>query len=424
MSNELINTPKLNDFRSLINRSDVKQALNEAAAKNFSVDRLLRIMVTVVRGNEKLLDCTPKSLLAGIMSFSVLGLDPEPILGQGYLVPFWNNKKGCLEATFIPGYRGYITLARRSGEIASIAAEVVKDGDLFDYELGSSPFIKHKYAERDRGETIGAWALWKLNSGEIIPRYMPLDEINKHRERSMAKNSGPWVTDFDAMARKTPIRDSIKFVPLSVELATMTALDTCADVGRAQSSYLLPSLQEDGEDDFMGSGDDDNVIDVRGGESPVSVFDRQADTYMKKNKVAPELWNYFVEGSAKSAKLKVDQLKTEAAGRFDEFTQQFEVFARKRKGGPSTSKAAKKPEKEPESNPESGGGLSEEDKTLMLKMYGNPDLKEFDTFLMEEEGATPESLESVYANLYGMDNAETAAHVKRFKAWQATRADA
>jgi len=185
--------------------------IQRALPKHLDADRLTRIAMTTIRQTPELLDCNIQSLLAAVMQSAQLGLEPN-ILGQAYIIPYGK------EAQFIIGYRGMIDLARRSGHIESIYAHPVFDGDDFDYEYGLEPKLRHKPAIGDRGQFIGAYGVAKFKDGGYHFEFMPKSEINKRRARSAAKNSGPWVTDYEEMACKTVIRHMFKYLPISIEL--------------------------------------------------------------------------------------------------------------------------------------------------------------------------------------------------------------
>ncbi len=123
---------KANSIRKFFENPAIKTQLQKAVPNVLTVERLLRVAMTALRVNPKLLDCTQQSLMACILGCATLGLEPEPFLGQAYLVPYWNNQKKCFEAQLIPGYRGYLTLARRSGEVQSVSSRMVYENDAFN----------------------------------------------------------------------------------------------------------------------------------------------------------------------------------------------------------------------------------------------------------------------------------------------------
>ncbi|MFR1027701.1 MAG: recombinase RecT [Parasutterella sp.] len=118
-----------------------------AVPKHLSADRMARIAATELRKTPDLLDTTPASFMGAVMQSAQLGLEPGSALGQAYLVPF-NKKdqktgKWYKECQLILGYRGMIDLARRSGQVLSLSAFAVHEGDDFSYQLGLHPDIHH-----------------------------------------------------------------------------------------------------------------------------------------------------------------------------------------------------------------------------------------------------------------------------------------
>jgi len=196
----------------------------EAALPNVGVtaERLTRIVMTQLRVNEKLANCTPQSLLGALMLTAQLGLEPGP-LGQAYLVPFGN------EVQFIVGYKGLISLAYRSGGIVISAYEICQN-DLFKHDYGTGQVQHTFHLQKDRGPLIGVWAKAVMPSGQTSIRVMTKAEVEEHRARSRSKNNGPWVTDYDAMAKKTVIRALCSQLPLSSEAQKAIAADETAVV--------------------------------------------------------------------------------------------------------------------------------------------------------------------------------------------------
>ncbi|NNV04645.1 recombination protein RecT [Brevibacillus sp. MCWH] len=198
--------------------------IEKALPKHMDADRMARIALTTIRTNPKLLECSVPSLLGAVMQAAQLGLEPG-LIGHCYLVPFKNGKTGQSDVQFIIGYKGMIDLARRSGNIESIYAHAVYSNDTFEYEYGLHPKLVHKPAMTDRGEFIGAYAVAHFKDGGYQFEFMPKEEIEKRRKRSKAANAGPWVTDYEEMAKKTVIRHMWKYLPISIEIQQQAAQD-------------------------------------------------------------------------------------------------------------------------------------------------------------------------------------------------------
>lgn len=175
-------------------------------------ETFMRTILTTLQAKPELMDCDPKSLLMACMTCAQMGLDPNPQLGQAWFVPF----KG--QITFIPGYKGYIYLARNSGEIASISTQVVREGDLFEYEFGLDEKLKHRPNRGNADKPIThAWAMAKYKNGEHYFDVMTIEAVEQIRQKASSKDSPAWRNYHSAMVKKTVIRQIAKFLPLSVQ---------------------------------------------------------------------------------------------------------------------------------------------------------------------------------------------------------------
>lgn len=214
-----------------------------ALPRHMTVDRLTRTALTVIRTTPKLLQCSTESLCAAVMQAAQLGLEPG-LLGHCYFVPFWNSKRKSYEVTFIIGYRGLVELARRSGNIKTIQAALVYENDQFDYEYGIEPLLRHVPKFGDRGELVGAYAYAIAKDGGIQFEVMTLDEIESIRQRSKAKDAGPWVSDFGEMAKKTVVRRLSKMLTLSVQAQETIEKDAQIEYGEEAIEIDLGDVPE------------------------------------------------------------------------------------------------------------------------------------------------------------------------------------
>ena len=182
-------------------------------------------MLTEVRRTPLLAQCTPASFGGAIMTCAQLGLEPG-VTGEAYLLPFRNSRKNCYEVQLIIGYQGMVKLFWQSPLARSLDAQTVYREDDFDYAYGLEPKLVHKPSlKADRGEVIAWYAVATMTNGGAAFIVMSRSDVEKIRTRSRAKDDGPWKTDYDAMARKTAIRQLFKLLPKSAELTRAMAAD-------------------------------------------------------------------------------------------------------------------------------------------------------------------------------------------------------
>ena len=199
------------------------QAQLGAALPNVGVkpETFVRWCVTAIRRQPALLNTNRNSLLGAMVQAAQLGLDPSGATGQAYLVPFGK------ECTFIVGYRGFVTLAYRSGQIASIDAKVVHDGDQFSYAYGLDPKLVHVPSNGERGALTHAYAIAKIKGGETVFVVLTAADIARIKASSASarSNSSPRVTHPESMWQKSAIRQLSKLLPLSTEAMAAVGRD-------------------------------------------------------------------------------------------------------------------------------------------------------------------------------------------------------
>lgn len=221
------------------------ESLKAACTKHLTPDRLLRIAGAAISRQPKLLECTRESLFVAVSQSGQTGLETN-LLGEAYLVPFRNRKTGRMECQFMPGYRGLVKLARRSGEIATVEAHVVHERDKFSFAYGDNPRIEHvPYdGDEDPGRATHAYAVCVFKDGSRQRDVMSRREIEAIRARSQSKDSGPWVTDYEEMCKKTVVRRLCKMLPLTIELADALERDTEVDLGSLRVTDPVTGLEE------------------------------------------------------------------------------------------------------------------------------------------------------------------------------------
>jgi recombination protein RecT len=218
MSNQITNT-KTQELKALLTGDRMREQFAAALPKHLTPERFCRVAITALSRTPKLADCTQESFFRCLLDLSAFGLEPDG--RRAHLIPYGN------QCTLILDWKGLAELAMRSGIIAKLHADIVCENDLFDYDLGE--IRAHKIDFRQpRGEMYAAYAMAVTKDGPVFVAVLNRDEIEGIRKRSRAGSSGPWVTDFNEMAKKTAFRRLAKWLPLSAEFRD--ALDKDDDI--------------------------------------------------------------------------------------------------------------------------------------------------------------------------------------------------
>jgi recombination protein RecT len=193
--------------------------------------QLVRDAITVLQKTPKLHQCDSPSVLGALMTCAQLGLRPA-VLGEAFVLPFWNAKDSRYSAQLIIGYPGYIRLAQESRLVHSVMPRLVHAEDEFDVDYGVSDTLIHKPARgRLRGEVTDYYTMAKFASGGHAFLTMNRPEMEQHRDKFATTRTragqifGPWVDHFDPMGMKTTIRLLAKYLPKTPRLETARYVD-------------------------------------------------------------------------------------------------------------------------------------------------------------------------------------------------------
>jgi len=258
-----------------------KSVINEILPKGFDVGRLVRVMTSQIRQNPKLGMCDPYSFMHAVMTCAQLGLEPSKTLGRVHLIPFKRDVQ-C-----IIGYQGLIELARRSGEITEIYAEVIYSNDDFTYHLGTDKKLEHiPNMSDDRGEFKAAYAVAKYKNGGNHVVVMAKPEIEKIRTGVRYENK-IWNDHYDEMAKKTAIRRLSKFLPMSVEIESAAqimdqeATGTPADYKADFEVIGVPVVEESDQK----TNEENNLLINKIAAILEKVTDKVVETKLKRSKI-------------------------------------------------------------------------------------------------------------------------------------------
>jgi|SRR6056297_832882 len=196
--------------------------ISQALPKHITPERVIQMASTVISNNPRLAECNIGSIVGSLVEASVLGFKPSNALGQCYFVPYGGN------CQFQIGYRGWIELARRSGQLKTIFAHVVREGDEFSYELGLNPDVKHKPSGDTDGDITHVYAVAHFKDGgyqfEVLSR-AEVEALRKRNRSQSAKPSAAWATDYAEMAKAKAVKRLAKYLPVSDEVFKAMATD-------------------------------------------------------------------------------------------------------------------------------------------------------------------------------------------------------
>lgn len=174
-------------------------------------------------------DVDRDSLMLAILTTAEMGLTPTGA-GGTHLVAYRNKQTGKKDIQPITDWRGFIKMAMRSGQVTSVKAELVYEGDQFEVQLGDEPRLFHTPTlgtpgEPERGNVTHVYAVAHLANGDRVFEVMTAAEVNAVRDRTRVSDKSPWVTDPGEMARKTVIRRLFKYLPVAVNPVMLAALE-------------------------------------------------------------------------------------------------------------------------------------------------------------------------------------------------------
>lgn len=219
----------------------MEPAIKKALPSVITPERFTRMVLSALSSTPKLAECSPQSFLAAMMTAAQLGVEPNTALGQAYLLPYRNH--GQMECQFQLGYKGLIDLAYRSGEVSVIQAHTVYENDVFEYELGMDPKLRHVPAKADRGEAVAYYAMFKTKDGGYGFEVMSVDDVQRHAQRyskSYGSGSSPWRSNFDEMAKKTVLKRALKYAPLKSDFVRGVAQDETIKAELSDEMYAVP----------------------------------------------------------------------------------------------------------------------------------------------------------------------------------------
>jgi recombination protein RecT len=217
----------------------------KALPRHLTPDRFLRVALTAAMRVPKLAQCTQESVTQCLLQCSQFGLEPDG--RRAHLIPFEDKRNNRTICTLILDYKGLVELAMRSGLVSYLHADVVREGDLFSYNLGEIREHVPWFLRRDRdkpdqaGQDIAVYAFARMRDGASAVAVMSIDEVYAIRDgsqgykawkagyvKSSTWDPDNWVAEQE-MKKKTALRRLTKMLPLSPEFRDAVEADDASE---------------------------------------------------------------------------------------------------------------------------------------------------------------------------------------------------
>jgi recombination protein RecT len=213
---------RISDLRSDLGR--MTREFEVALPPQIPVDRFVRTIVTAVQMEPTLLEADRRTLFSSCMKAAQDGLLLDG--REAGLSVYKNRETGLKTVSYMPMVGGILKKIRQSGEISSIRAHVVHEGDDFDFELGDNERIQHKPNLLQPGKPVAVYAIAKFKDGDIQREVMSVPQIEKIRAKATGIGKACWASEWGEMAKKTVIRRLAKRLPSSTDLDQVLASES------------------------------------------------------------------------------------------------------------------------------------------------------------------------------------------------------
>lgn len=262
VQNSLVKKEQKQTFSAFLAQDAMKKKINEMVGGEKG-QQFITAIISAVSTNPGLAECDHSSIVSAALLGQSLNLTPSPQLGQYYLVPFNDKKRGCKVAQFQLGYKGYIQLAIRSGYYKKINVLAIKEGELIKYDPLAEEIEVNLIEDdelREETNTIGYYAMFEYQNGFRKTLYWSKKKMLAHANKysqafnsesyknlqegkipqsDLWKYSSFWYKDFDGMAYKTMLRQLIsKWGIMSIEMQEAYTKDMATIKENGEYEYV------------------------------------------------------------------------------------------------------------------------------------------------------------------------------------------
>lgn len=241
-------------LKSILQSDGAKEQFQAVLPAHCTPERFTRVAITALTRTPKLQNCSKESFFKCLMDLSAVGLEPDG--RRAHLIPYGK------ECTLVLDYKGIVELMRRSGDVVRIHSDVVCENDTFEHSKGE--ILAHSFdLKGGRGEMYAAYTEVTFKDGSTQSAIMSKEEIESIRARSKAGKSGPWVTDYNEMAKKTTLRRVSKLVTLSPEVQDVFEADQRREFEGLRNVTQKPQVRQNPINPFESLEAEPSAEDLR-----------------------------------------------------------------------------------------------------------------------------------------------------------------
>ena len=204
--------------KNIFDREGVKTRIQEMLGNKAS--GFITSVLQITTNNKLLANAEPMSIYNAAMMAAALDLPINQNLGFAWIVPYGQ------QAQFQIGWKGIVQLAQRTGQYQRINVIEVYENQFKSFNSLTEE-LDADFSVDGSGEIVGYVAYFRLNNGFEKTVYWSKQKAEAHGKRfSKTFNSGPWKTDFNEMAKKTVLKQTLsKWGILSIEMQTAQKVD-------------------------------------------------------------------------------------------------------------------------------------------------------------------------------------------------------
>ena len=224
--------------KDLFRKEDIQKRFEQLLGKK--AQGFISSVLQTVGNNKLLATASPETILNAAATAAALDLPINQNLGFAWIVPY----KG--KAQFQMGWKGFVQLALRTGQYKQINVIEVYENQFKSFNSLTEE-LDCDFLKEGEGDVVGYAGYFELVNGMKKTVYWTKESVTKHAKKySQAFKFGPWKDNFDAMAKKTVLKNMLsKWGIMSIEMQTAQLSDQSVQESDSRYDYVDNTIDVD-----------------------------------------------------------------------------------------------------------------------------------------------------------------------------------